>query len=83
MQTGADYSDFTDRFDEYARMNRELGKAISFLDEIVQAAKEGWPGRRSTPGRLNSRRNTICIEVIRWKQNNSMIQVWPTCENFA
>ena len=26
--TGADYSDFTDRFDEYARMERELGQAI-------------------------------------------------------
>jgi hypothetical protein len=35
--TGADYSDFTDRFDEYARMERELGQAVAYLDEIVEA----------------------------------------------
>lgn len=39
QQTGADYSDFTDRFDEYARMKRELGVAISYLEEIIEAAK--------------------------------------------
>lgn len=39
-QTGADYSDFTDRFDDYARMNRELAQAISYLEEIIGAAKE-------------------------------------------
>ena len=37
QQTGADYSDFTDRFDEYARMARELGVAIVYLEEIVEA----------------------------------------------
>jgi hypothetical protein len=35
--TGADYSDFTDRFDEYARMERELGRAIAYLQELVEA----------------------------------------------
>lgn len=37
-QTGADYSDFTDRFDEYARMHRDLGVVIAYLEEIVAAA---------------------------------------------
>jgi membrane protease YdiL (CAAX protease family) len=37
QNTGADYSDFTDRFDEYARMKRELGQAIAYLEEIVEA----------------------------------------------
>jgi len=37
QQTGADYSDFTDRFDEYSRMARELGVAIVYLEEIVEA----------------------------------------------
>ena len=37
---GADYSDFTDRFDDYARMDRELGVAISYLEEILEAAEE-------------------------------------------
>ena len=40
MQTGADYSDFTDRFDDNARMDRELGQAISYLDKIIKAAEE-------------------------------------------
>ncbi len=40
MQTGADYSDFTDRFDDNARMHRELGQAISYLGEIMEAAEE-------------------------------------------
>ena len=35
--TGADYVDFTDRFDEYARMERELGQAIAYLAEIAGA----------------------------------------------
>ena len=34
--TGADYADFTDRFDEYARMERELGQAVAHLEEIVK-----------------------------------------------
>ena len=38
MQFGVDYSDFTDRFDDYARMNRDLGMAISYLEEIIEAA---------------------------------------------
>ena len=28
QQTGADYSDFTERFDDIARMHRELGKVM-------------------------------------------------------
>ena len=35
--TGADYADFTDRFDEYARMERDLCQAIAYLEQIVQA----------------------------------------------
>jgi hypothetical protein len=38
MRTGADYSDFTDRFDDNARMDRELGRAIAYLEEIVEAS---------------------------------------------
>jgi len=38
QQTGADYSDFTDRFDEYARMKRELGEAIAYLETVIEAA---------------------------------------------
>ena len=38
MQTGANYSDFTDRFDDYARTHRDLGVAISYIDEIIEAA---------------------------------------------
>jgi hypothetical protein len=37
QQTGADYSDFTDRFDDDARMERELGQAIAYLREIGEA----------------------------------------------
>jgi hypothetical protein len=39
MRHGADYSDFTDRFDDYARMHRELGAAIAYVEEIIEAAK--------------------------------------------
>lgn len=39
QRTGADYSDFTDGFDDIARMHRELGRAISYLNEIVEAAE--------------------------------------------
>jgi hypothetical protein len=35
--TGADYADFTDHFDEYARVERELGRAITYLEEIAEA----------------------------------------------
>jgi hypothetical protein len=37
VQTGADYADFTDRRDDYARMERELGQAIAYLEQIVAA----------------------------------------------
>jgi hypothetical protein len=37
QQTGADYSDFTDRFDDDARARRELGAAIAYLTSIVEA----------------------------------------------
>lgn len=40
-QTGADYSDFTDRFDDYARAVRELSQVISYLEEIIEAAEGG------------------------------------------
>ena len=40
QQTGADYSDFTDRFDEYSRMNRELSTAIAYLEEIIEAVRD-------------------------------------------
>jgi hypothetical protein len=39
MRHGADYSDFTDRFDDYARMHRELNTAIGYVEEIIEAAK--------------------------------------------
>jgi hypothetical protein len=38
QQTGANYPDFTDRFDEYARMERALGVAIAYLEEVIAAA---------------------------------------------
>ena len=37
-QHGADYSDFTDRFDDNARMVRELDLAIAYLEELVAEA---------------------------------------------
>ena len=40
MRTGADYSDFTDHFDDNARMNRELGQAISYLEEIIKTIEK-------------------------------------------
>ena len=40
MQFGADYSDFTNRYDDNARMNRKLGEAISYLEEIIEASKK-------------------------------------------
>ena len=40
MQTGADYADFTDRRDDYARMERELSQAIAHLEEITAALEE-------------------------------------------
>jgi hypothetical protein len=38
QQTGADYSEFTDRFDEYVRMERALGVAIAYVEEVIAAA---------------------------------------------
>jgi hypothetical protein len=35
---GADYSDFTDRFDDNARTVRELDLAISYLEELAEEA---------------------------------------------
>jgi hypothetical protein len=46
MQSGADYSDFTDRFDDYARMHRDLGVAITYLSEIVKRVLESPCGSR-------------------------------------
>lgn len=40
MQTGADYADFTNRFDDDVRMEHQLGEAISYLESIVEAAEE-------------------------------------------
>lgn len=37
QNTGADYADFTDRRDEYARLERELRQAIAYLEKIEQA----------------------------------------------
>lgn len=38
QQTGADYSDFSDRFDDYARIRRELGTAIAYIEKIITAS---------------------------------------------
>jgi len=39
MRSGADYSDFN-RYDDNARMNRKLGEAISYLEEIIEASEK-------------------------------------------
>jgi hypothetical protein len=39
QQHGADYSDFTDRFDEYARRRHDLSAAITYLEKIIEAAE--------------------------------------------
>jgi hypothetical protein len=36
-QTGADYSDFTDRFDEYSRSLRRLKRSVSYVQQIIEA----------------------------------------------
>lgn len=41
MRHGADYSDFTDRFDDHARMRRGLSTAIAYVEEIIEAAGQG------------------------------------------
>jgi hypothetical protein len=43
MRHGADYSEFTDRFDDYSRMHRELNTAIAYVEEIIEAAKGPVP----------------------------------------
>ena len=40
MQTGADYSDFTDRFDEYAGKERGLREAIGYLAKVLGATDQ-------------------------------------------
>jgi hypothetical protein len=37
QQTGADYADFTDKFDDYVRMERALTQAINDLEQIIAA----------------------------------------------
>jgi hypothetical protein len=39
-RTGADYSDFTDKFDDYVRMKRLLGEAIKYLEQILAAYRK-------------------------------------------
>ena len=36
-RTGADYSDFTDKFDDYVRMERLLNEDIKYLEQILAA----------------------------------------------
>jgi hypothetical protein len=49
-ESGADYPDFTDRFDEIARMEHELGRSIAYLEEIMAATgKAGTDSRRHEP----------------------------------
>jgi hypothetical protein len=40
MQTGADYSDFTNKFDDYVRSERQLRVAIAYLEVIMEAASQ-------------------------------------------
>ena len=43
QQTGADYADFTDRFDDHAHMERELDQAIAYLEKIRTAIEAADP----------------------------------------
>lgn len=36
-QTGADYSDFTDQFDEHVRLLGEYDRAIEYIREIIRS----------------------------------------------
>lgn len=36
----ADYSDFTDRYDEYASKLHQYGRAITYIQGVIQAARE-------------------------------------------
>lgn len=38
--TLSNYSDFTDRHDEYARMERGLDEAITYLEGIMEALRQ-------------------------------------------
>lgn len=40
MQTGADYSDFSNRYDDYASMERKLGEVVTSIEEIIRALEE-------------------------------------------
>lgn len=40
QQTGADYADFTDRFDDHVRQVRELGAAIAYVEGILTAVTQ-------------------------------------------
>jgi hypothetical protein len=42
-QTGADYSDFSERFDDFVRMERQLGQCIAYLGEIMAAMANKAP----------------------------------------
>ena len=39
-QYSADYSDFTDRFDEYALKKQRLDQAIAYLEKVKMAAEK-------------------------------------------
>ena len=40
QQTGADYADFTDRFDDIVRMESELARSIDYRMQILVAADQ-------------------------------------------
>lgn len=40
VQTGADYSDFTDKFDDYVRLKNQLRAAIAYLEEIIATSRK-------------------------------------------
>ena len=44
QQTGADYADFTDRRDEYARMYHAAETAIKYLEAIIAALNDEVDG---------------------------------------
>ena len=44
-RTGADYSDFTDKFDDYVRMERLLGEGIKYLEQILTTYLKKHPNR--------------------------------------
>jgi len=40
QQTGADYADFTNRFDEFAGKLHQYQQASNFISQIIQAAEQ-------------------------------------------